>query len=86
MVIKDYYSLSEVAELLGKSPETLRRWDNNGKLTALREPMSNYRVYKKEQLKIFDELNYLFNNEIETSTISPKGAFNVLELFDETIV
>lgn len=81
MGIKDYYSLSEVAELLGKSPETLRRWDNNGKLTALREPMSNYRIYKKEQLKIFDELSYLFNNEIETSTISPKGSFNVLELF-----
>ncbi|HEY1054359.1 MAG TPA: DNA (cytosine-5-)-methyltransferase, partial [Emticicia sp.] len=83
MGIKDYYSLSEVAELLGKSPETLRRWDNNGKLTALREPMSNYRIYKKEQLKIFDELSYLFNSnsEIETSTISPKGSFNVLELF-----
>jgi DNA (cytosine-5)-methyltransferase 1 len=39
--MKDYYSLSEVADLLGKSKETLRRWDNNGKLTAVREPMSN---------------------------------------------
>ncbi|MFM7428420.1 MAG: MerR family transcriptional regulator, partial [Flammeovirgaceae bacterium] len=56
MVTKEHYTLSEVADLLGKSKETLRRWDNNGKLTAVREPMSNYRVYRKEQLKIFDEL------------------------------
>lgn len=81
MGIKDYFSISEVAELLGKSTETLRRWDNNGKLTALREPMSNYRIYKKEQLKIFDELSYLFNNETQTSTITPKESFNILELF-----
>lgn len=81
MVMKDYYTLTEVADLLGKSPETLRRWDNNGKLTAFREPMSNYRVYKKEQLQIFDELKYLFNNENETTTIIPKGTYNVLELF-----
>ena len=44
---KNYYSLSEASELLGKSKETLRRWDRNGKLSAVREPISNYRVYKK---------------------------------------
>ena len=53
--MKKYYTLSEASELLGKSKETLRRWDNEGKLTAVREPMSNYRVYKKEQLSLFDD-------------------------------
>ena len=47
MVTKDYYSLSEAAEVLGKSKETLRRWDRDGKLDAVREPVSNYRVYRK---------------------------------------
>ena len=47
MVIKDYYSISEVSEILQKNSETLRRWDNSGKLPATREPISNYRIYKK---------------------------------------
>jgi DNA (cytosine-5)-methyltransferase 1 len=82
MVTKEHYSLSEVAELLGKSPETLRRWDNRGKLQAFREPMSNYRYYRKEQLKIFDELSYLFTgDEPEPYTLTSDKTYNVLELF-----
>lgn len=57
MVTKDYYSLSEAAEVLGKSKETLRRWDRDGKLIAEREPISNYRVYKKYQLELFTDLS-----------------------------
>ena len=81
MVTKDYFSLSEAAELLGKSKETLRRWDREGKLTAIREPISNYRIYKKEQLSIFSSL---FTNELEDKTnnsIEPFFDYRVLELF-----
>jgi len=81
MVMKNYYSISEVADLLGKSKETLRRWDRNGKLMAVREPMSNYRVYKKEQLKIFDELDFLFNTDEDGNQVTPKLDYSVLELF-----
>jgi DNA (cytosine-5)-methyltransferase 1 len=42
MVMKETYSISEVASILNKSTETLRRWDRDGKLQAVREPMSNY--------------------------------------------
>lgn len=79
--MKDYYTLSEVAALLGKSKETLRRWDNNGKLTAVREPISNYRVYRKEQLKIFDELDFLFNPVENGNKVTPHHNYTVLELF-----
>ena len=34
MVTKKYYSLNEVSEILGKSKETLRRWDREGKFIA----------------------------------------------------
>lgn len=81
MVTKNYYSISEVADMLGKSPETLRRWDKSGKLTAVREPMSNYRVYRKEQLKIFDELDYLFTKTDVTNEQKANKNFSVLELF-----
>lgn len=79
--MKEHYSLSEVADLLGKSKETLRRWDKNGKLTAVREPMSNYRVYKKEQLKVFDELDFLFNQAENGNEVKPNHSYSVLELF-----
>lgn len=79
--MKEYYSISEVADLLGKSKETLRRWDNSGKLTAVREPMSNYRVYKKDQLKIFDELDFLFNQNENSNYTGADHSYSVLELF-----
>ncbi|MBI1287240.1 MAG: DNA (cytosine-5-)-methyltransferase [Flavobacteriales bacterium] len=79
--MKEYYSISEVADLLGKSKETLRRWDNNGKLTAVREPMSNYRVYHKDQLRIFDELAFLFNEAETQDAVKAKLDYSVLELF-----
>lgn len=79
--MKKYYSLSEAAKLLGKSKETLRRWDRNGKLKASREPMSNYRLYKKTQLDLFsDFLSIDIEEEIDNSVI-PYKTYKALELF-----
>ncbi|MFK8104638.1 MAG: DNA cytosine methyltransferase, partial [Saprospiraceae bacterium] len=81
MAKKKYYSLSEASKILGKSKETLRRWDRDGKLSAIREPISNYRVYKKEQLNLFND--FLMNNvEDEVDNfVKPIQQFSVLELF-----
>lgn len=78
--MKEIYTLSEVADLLGKSKKTIRDWDNNGKLQAFREPMSNYRYYKKDQLSIFEELDFLFNDDAQMEIV-PKKNYSVLELF-----
>lgn len=81
MVIKEYYSLSEASEILGKSKETLRRWDKQGKFPAVREPMSNYRVYKKEQINSLLELfSTTIQDKVDNSVI-PLQEYNVLELF-----
>lgn len=80
--MKKYYSISEAAEMLGKSKETLRRWDREGKLSAVREPMSNYRVYKADQLQIFDELDLINKDAQETdNSATPLQDYGVLELF-----
>ena len=79
---KEYYTLSEVADLLSVNKETLRRWDRNGKLVAVREPMSNYRVYHKDQLKIFDSLDFIFESEQDQE--SPQNnseEYSSIELF-----
>ena len=81
MVTKDYYSLAEAAEVLGKSKETLRRWDREGKLEAIREPISNYRIYKKEQLNLFvDIISNNIDNDVNNFE-KPNGEYKVLELF-----
>jgi DNA (cytosine-5)-methyltransferase 1 len=81
MVIKGYYSLSEAAKVLGKSKETLRRWDRDGKLNAVREPVSNYRVYKKQDIdSLVKPLLFDFNDDTDNSE-APLRDYNVLELF-----
>ena len=82
MDIEERLSLEDVANLLGKSKETIRRWDNSGKLLAFREPMSNYRYYKRNQLDIFDEVKTM-NIESDEPQINviPKNEYTVLELF-----
>ncbi len=79
--MKNYYSLSEAAEMLGKSKETLRRWDREGKLEATREPISNYRVYKKSQLDLFSEFIEIESEEETNNFAIPNKEYTVLELF-----
>ena len=51
--IRNYLTVSEVAEKLNVSPETLRKWDRNGKLVSLKNPTGNSRVYKATQIDDF---------------------------------
>lgn len=80
--MKEYLSLSEASEIIGKSKETLRRWDREGKLTAIREPISNYRVYKREHVEtLFADF---FSRDVEETVsnfIEPENEYTVLELF-----
>tara|TARA_R110001606_G_scaffold345982_1_gene494876 strand:+ start:829 stop:2073 length:1245 start_codon:yes stop_codon:yes gene_type:complete len=81
MVTKEYYSLNEVSQILGKSKETLRRWDREGKFSAAREPISQYRIYKKEQINdLLKQLSIDYEDTIDNS-VEPIQEFKVLELF-----
>ena len=56
-MINQYITIKQASSVLGVSPLTLRNWDKNGKLKALRHPMNNYRVYKIEDLeKVMQEI------------------------------
>lgn len=50
MEVKKLMSLQEAVKYLGVSKWTLRKWDNEGKLKAIRNTMNNYRMYRKEDL------------------------------------
>lgn len=81
MVTKEYYSLNEVSQILGKSKETLRRWDREGKFIAVREPISQYRIYKKEQINtLLEQLSIDYEDTVD-NFVAPIQEFKVLELF-----
>ncbi len=68
-----YLSISEAAEKLGVSPETLRRWDNSGKFKCVRHPINNYRVYSETQvLSLFNEIKLVDEKkENELNSLEP---------------
>lgn len=47
----DYLTVKEASRILGVNPETLRRWDNAGKLKTKRHPMNNYRIYDPAEVE-----------------------------------
>lgn len=49
----DFLKVSDAAEYIGVSAQTLRRWDADGKLTAVRRPGSSYRFYRLADLEPF---------------------------------
>lgn len=51
--MKKYLTISQTAEILNVSAETLRRWDKSGKFQSSRNPINNYRVYSEEQVVTF---------------------------------
>jgi len=80
--MNEFLTLTEAAEWIGKSKETLRRWDREGKLTAVREPISNYRVYRREDIQsLFSEFVTTVEDTIHTNFARPKRNYSVLELF-----
>ena len=48
--MEDYMTIKEAAEFLKVTGQTLRNWDNLGKLKPYRHPINNYRLYKKADL------------------------------------
>lgn len=49
--------IREAAEILGVNPETLRRWDKEGKLLAIKVSIRGDRRYKPEDIDRFIEQN-----------------------------
>ncbi|WP_115815070.1 DNA (cytosine-5-)-methyltransferase [Flavobacterium aquicola] len=80
--MSEYLTISETAKLLNKSTKTLRRWDEEGKLSAVREPMSNYRVYRKNDVEtLFADFLQTDVRETISNFVESENEYKVLELF-----
>lgn len=63
---KDLIAISEAAERIGVSIDTLRRWDDAGKLRAVRKSPGGNRYYSEKEIEIF--LHDLFKLAHEWAT------------------
>lgn len=78
----EFFSIAQVADLLGVSKETLRRWDNNGTLVPQRDEENNYRFYHRDQIAHFEQAQLLFNsNWDEELQTTPSRHYKLMELF-----
>lgn len=48
--LRDFLRISEAADYLGVSPNTLRNWENAGKVVAVRHPVNGYRLFRRKDL------------------------------------
>jgi DNA repair protein RadD len=71
MTSAEYLSIKKAADYIGVSPQTLRRWDEEGKLKPVRQPSSGYRYYRRSDLEPF-RLEY---RRAETAMKSPGELF-----------
>ncbi len=81
-MIPEYLPISQVADILGVSKETLRRWDASGALVPQRQQDNNYRAYHRSQLQQFEQVQLLFNSSLnEELNIKPIRPYKLIELF-----
>lgn len=78
---KKLLSLSEVADMLSVSKETLRRWDASKKLISIRHPINGYRMYHLKDLKSFEQLGFLFDSKPSEKKVKPLKKYKTIELF-----
>jgi DNA (cytosine-5)-methyltransferase 1 len=80
--VPNRYTIAQVADILGVSKETLRRWDKNGTLVPQRNAENNYRVYHKSQLEPFEQAQQLFNSKwMDEIAVNPRRPYQLIELF-----
>ncbi|MGB1360928.1 MAG: DNA (cytosine-5-)-methyltransferase [Alphaproteobacteria bacterium] len=70
-------TVGQVAKKFNVSKETIRRWDNDGKINSERDPRNNYRKYTNE---IFDQLDFPFEASQKIDH-KPLRKYNSIELF-----
>ena len=78
----DVYTLEQFADLLSVSKDTLRRWDNSGKLKARRNGISGYRYYTETELQICEQLELYFpESKNADNKVKPNNQYTSVELF-----
>ena len=69
------FKISEAAEILGVSIDTLRRWDESGKLTAIKKEGGTHRYYREKDIEIFASDLFKFASDWISQGVEFPGTF-----------
>src|SRR3990167_4660314 len=73
---EELFTISQAAEYLGVALNTLRRWDESGKLVAIRKEGGTHRYYREKDLEIFKSDLFRFASEwVNDNTEFPGGFY-----------
>ena len=76
MTEKEIITISEAAEILGVSIDTLRRWDKSGKLKPVKTSGAGYRLYSQSQIELFlNDLLSTANDWVHKNTEIPSELY-----------
>ena len=71
-----------LADIVSVSKSTLSKWDKNGKIVSIQNPITNKKEYRVSQLTQFEEVrNMLDGNWERELNIKPLRIFSSVELF-----
>ena len=70
--LNEFLRISEAAEYIGVSPNTLRNWENAGKIAAHRHPVNGYRLFKQADLDQLLKTAQLRSSQIEEMKKKPR--------------
>src|SRR3989344_4518381 len=73
---EELLSISQAAQYLGVSLMTLRRWDESGKLVAIRKEGGTHRYYREKDLEIFSSDLFKFASEWIQNSAEFPGKFH----------
>ena len=72
---EELFTISQAAEYIGVSLNTLRRWDESGKLVAIKKDGGTHRYYREKDLEIFVSDLMKFASEWIQNGIEFPGTF-----------
>ena len=72
---EELLTISQAAEYLGVSLNTLRRWDESGKLVAIKKDGGTHRYYREQDLELFTSDLMKFATEWIRSGVEFPGTF-----------
>lgn len=69
MRIDKYLTIKEASAFIGVTPNTLRNWEEEGKVKVHRNPRNRYRLYRIEDLKV------ILNDILESKSLQEKHEY-----------
>ncbi len=79
---KEFFSSSNVADILSVSKRNISSWAKNGKLIPALDPEIHSNPYTKDQLSVFPAFSSMFQSEWEDQLlIKPNKEYTLVELF-----